>query len=135
MQFDYAREPGSPSGAFPNKTEVLRPSIDITVKYGEESIDTSALIDSGADFCMFPYEVGEVLLIHVESGKDESIRGVGNISYPVFFHNVTIIVGGHVLEVFSGFGKCIPRPLLGQLGFFDRYSVKFELSKRRIIIS
>ncbi len=49
MLFEYTLFPGLPCG---------RPMVDIHLFYAGTDITVSALVDSGADFSVLPYEVG-----------------------------------------------------------------------------
>ena len=65
---------------------ILKPIIPIKIKFKENSIKYNALIDSGADFCIFDAEVGEYLGIDIKSGKKEIVGGiVGKEKADVFF--------------------------------------------------
>ena len=49
----------------------LRPVIDLKVKFANKEIRYHALVDSGADFCLFHAEVAEVLII---KGRAEEVK-------------------------------------------------------------
>ena len=134
MKFDYRYWPSGSSPAFPQRIRFPRPTILVKVQYQEKTQDIYALVDSGADYCMFPSEVGEQLGIDVNSGKEDTVIGIGNQPYTFYFHNIDIIVGGHKNEAWAGFSDRVPWPLLGQEGFFDRFEVKFNFRKKRVEI-
>lgn len=72
MKFKYQRLPVKPNAAFPNRNSVIKPLIPIRLYYKENFIDIYALIDSGADDCLFNAQVGEKLGIDITSGKPNS---------------------------------------------------------------
>lgn len=126
MKFRYARY-----GA------VLRPVIPIKVKHGEREIHYQVLVDSGADICLFSEEVGQELGLDVRSGKTCEVFGVGGKTSIYYLHEIKIIVGGHSYGIQAGFmadvaGRVMPYGLVGQKGFFDIFTVKFDLLKEEV---
>lgn len=103
MKFDYFRIDLPHRAGFLGG-KVLRPIIPITVIHGSRSIGYSALVDSGADFCIFDAQVGEYLGVDIRSGLREKFSGVevGKGS-EAFFHNITLKVGGWDYETRVGF--------------------------------
>jgi hypothetical protein len=123
MQFTYKR--------FANGIE--RPIIPIIVRNPttRQSVRYLALVDSGADECIFAAEIGELIGLDVLGGRERSVSGVvaGQIR-PYYVHNVEIEVGGTRGRSAVGFMPDLAangHGLLGQTGFFDLFSfVKFE---------
>jgi len=115
---------------------ILKPIIPIKIKYKKKSLKYYALIDSGADFCIFDSEVGEYLGIDIKSGIREEFGGiVGERKAEVFFHKVILNVGGWDYESNVGFSSEIAKfgyGVLGQRGFFDIFTIKFDLRKEEI---
>lgn len=116
---------------------ILRPVIEIKLKSNFKSLRYEVLIDSGADFCIFNSEVGEVLGIDIKKGKMREVFGVGGKSSICYFHKIDIEVGGWSYEIEAGFmpdvaGKTIQYGLVGQKGFFENFIVKFDLKKEEI---
>lgn len=115
---------------------ILRPIIPIKISLNGIAARYAALIDSGADFCIFDAEIGEYLGINVKSGLKEVFGGVqegkGSVAY---FHEITLSIGGHDAKTLVGFSYDIAKHgygLLGQRGFFDIFIVKFDLIKKEI---
>jgi predicted aspartyl protease len=119
---------------YPEGHKIFRPLIQINLRYGKKSVDLFALVDSGADVCLFPSEVGESLGIVVEKGTQSSLTGIGEIAYPTFSHSVVITIGKHKIKTPVHFSDAIPTPLLGQKGFFDHFDVKFSYAQGEIEI-
>lgn len=59
---------------------VLRPYLSVILFHGDADFPTLALLDSGADFCMLPREVAEVLGVDVDRlpGPDFPFGGVAS---------------------------------------------------------
>lgn len=117
-------------------SSLLKPIIPIKIIVGEKQIDYFALIDSGADFCIFDGEIGEYLGLDIKTGKKINFGGVQEMTGAVaYLHEVILNVGGIGTKTFLGFSYDIAKHgfgLLGQKGFFEIFVVKFDLAKREI---
>lgn len=117
--------------------EKFRPVVPITLKNQNKSLRYEALVDSGADLCLFHAEAGEYLGIEVKSGKPFEVFGVGGKTSLYYLHKIIIEVSGWDFEIEAGFmpqvsGRVMPYGVLGQRGFFDSFkSVKFEFTGLR----
>lgn len=114
---------------------VLRPVIPIEVIYRGRSVPYEVLVDSGADFCIFDAEIGELLGIDIESGEPHTVGGITGAIETYFAHEVTLTVGGWPYIVSVGFLPNIARlgyGVVGQKGFFDTFVVQFDLVKEEI---
>ena len=137
LKYSYQKFPSNPNEAFPDHRKAQRPVIPIVVKFSGKQIDYLALIDSGADFCIFHAEIGEFLGIDIKSGKKLEFFGVTGDKKAAYFHDVTISVGGHDKKCYCGFSydfgtDRIPYGILGQRGFFDMFQVMMDYNKNRI---
>jgi hypothetical protein len=126
MKFVYKR--------FANGVE--RPIIPIRVRnpVTEQSVRYLALVDSGADLCIFAGEIGELIGVDVISGTERRVSGVvAGQTRSYYLHDVEIEVGGYCRPAEVGFMPDLApngHGLLGQAGFFDLFSfVKFERPK------
>jgi len=136
LKFDYVKFQR------PVKSKVLGPSaiwpiIDIELATDTKSLRYSALVDSGADFCIFDAEIGENLGIDVRSGHKELFGGIQKIDKQAeaFFHPIQLIVGGKKSYTMVSFSYDIGKSafgVLGQVGFFDLFIVKFDFKKERV---
>ena len=135
MKFRYAKLLLSNKSDFFG-TAISRPVIPIRITSCGNSLQYSALIDSGADFCIFDGEVGQYLGIDVRSGAKEVFGGVQERGgAEAFLHKVTLNIGGWDYETTVGFSHDIAKHgsgILGQKGFFDMFTVKFDLTKEDI---
>jgi len=119
-------------------SSILRPVIFIDLKVGTTIFKYQALVDSGADFCIFEAEVGRELGLTIEKGREMHFGGVqGYGGARAFLHPITLFIGGRAHETVVGFSDDIGKKgtgILGQKGFFDMFSVKFDLAKEEIEI-
>ena len=112
---------------------IERPIIPIIVRNPatRQSIRHFALVDSGADRCMFAGDLAELIGLDMFSGTQRRVSGVvAGQTRPYFLHEVEIEVDAWQSRVTVGFMPDLApngHGLLGQTGFFDRFSyVKFE---------
>jgi hypothetical protein len=115
---------------------ILRPIIPVQLLGNEEKINYEVLLDSGADTCIFDGSIGELLGLEVNAGTPIQFSGVQNAAAAkAYLHNIDINIGGHefnIPAIFSfdlssrGYG------ILGQKGFFDLLSIKFDYQKEEI---
>ena len=135
MKFSYKRLDVVPCPAFPDTHNTLRPIIPVVLEYGGMKIDYEALVDSGADFCIFHSLVGDIIGIDVESGKEAGFGGVGGAGMRAYFHTVKVYVGDYSYDLYCGFTRDIPADgygILGQVGFFDHFKVNFDNREEEI---
>jgi predicted aspartyl protease len=113
-----------------------RPIIPIIVRNPktQQSVRYQALVDSGADQCIFSGEIGELIGLDVTAGVEHAVSGVvAGQTRPYYMHDVEIEIGGRRRAATVGFMPDLApngHGLLGQAGFFDLFSfVKFERPK------
>ncbi|MCR4279425.1 MAG: hypothetical protein NUV78_01665 [Candidatus Zambryskibacteria bacterium] len=118
---------------------VLRPVIPIKVSSSSntDGFGYEVRVDSGADLCIFHAEIGEALGINVKKGKPQEVFGIGGKASIYYLHKVNIVVGGWPYEIEAGFmpsvaGNVMQYGVVGQRGFFDLFTIKFDLSKSEI---
>lgn len=123
--------------------DIYRPIVPINVtKFGKDGAEVSekimVLIDSGADFCMFSGEFGELLDIDVRKGKPYSFQGVGGGDVEGFIHRIGLSIASFpVINVDAVFAYGLNDENLGIVGqkcFFDQYSVNFRYRSGEIVI-
>ncbi|MBA7486068.1 hypothetical protein ES707_21621 [subsurface metagenome] len=137
LKYSYRKFNAKPSGAFPGRLSVSRPVIPIQLIRGADKVKYLAIIDSGADFCIFHASIGEVIGLAVESGKLQHFSGVSGLSQQLtaYFHSIQIEIGGYAFNCWAGFSRDIedlPYGFLGQLGFFNLFNVHLDFTKERI---
>jgi hypothetical protein len=135
MKFDYSKIILPQRSEFFG-TSLLKPIIPIRIVVGDKSLQYSALIDSGADFCIFHREIGEALGIEITAGEKFIFGGVQQADLAsAYLHKLDLMVGGWKYETTVGFSGEIADEsygILGQKGFFDIFVVKFDLRKEEI---
>lgn len=93
------------------------------------------LVDSGADICIFPAEIGELIGLDIYSGVRRNVSGITGASEPYYVHDIRLSVGGQRFSLEAGFMFNPPKDwygVLGQKGFFDKFKVSFDYAKKEI---
>ena len=136
MQFPYQEYPRVPSEAFPDLTVRLVPMIPVILSAGKKPIQIDALVDSGADSCIFPGMLGVALGIDVHKGPIQRISGLGGRIIEARFHNIQLKLGKIDCKIYAGFSfdTIGITGLLGQRGFFENFRVTFDRQNRCVII-
>lgn len=137
MKFRYHKFNLSPSSDFFGK-QILKPIIPIKILKADVTLQYAALIDSGADFCIFDAGLGEYLGLNIKSGTEVQFGGIQSLGgAKAYIHKVTLEIGGHEFITEIGFSYGISKNgygILGQKGFFNKFIVKFDLIKEEIEI-
>ena len=86
------------------------------------------MVDSGADACLFPPDVAEILEIDVKSGERADFVGIGSTKTTFYFHEVEILLGNYHVKTKVGFSTSAigAGGVLGQQGFFENFVVAFD---------
>lgn len=119
---------------FSNKKYILRPIIPVGLRYKDKSIHYEALIDTGADFCIFPIELASNLGINILKHKAIYFSGVGSEPIRGFIVDVTLSIGKIEVLIKAVFAESGITRILGQKGFFDHFDVRLSYKKRTIEI-
>ncbi len=117
---------------------LLKPIVPVGLLFNGKFIRYEALIDSGADFNIFNAEIGELLGIDIRSGKKIKFSGIAGEPFDVYFHNLTLEIGGWQYKIAAGFSYQISPygfGVLGQRGLFDLFRIKFMFSNGVIEIT
>ena len=88
-----------------------------------------AIVDSGADNCVFPASFAGALGLDLLQMKSNLTGGVGSTANVTHFDTIEIDFGAGPFEVYAGFTAGMDLHgigLLGQAGFFDRFDVMFS---------
>jgi hypothetical protein len=75
--------------------------------------------------------------LDIKSGKKEIFGGISGEKLTAYFHLLNAEIGDWKYELYCGFSYDIPSfgyGVLGQIGFFDIFVVKFDLAKEEIEI-
>ncbi len=116
--------------------EILRPKIPIRLSMNHKMFPQiiECLFDTGSDRNLFPGEVAKYLGIKVEKGRPQKIGGIGN-SEPIdaYTHKVKIFVANYAFDTEIDFSFKHKLPILGRIGFMDRYE-SIEVNEKKTYI-
>jgi len=136
LKYTYRKFDATPSEAFPRRRSASRSVIPIQLINGANRVRHLALIDSGADFCVFHASLGEVIGLAIESGKLDHFGGIsGQQQLEAYFHSIQIGIGGYEFNCWAGFSREIehlPYGVLGQVGFFSLFDIHFDYNRGRV---
>jgi hypothetical protein len=136
VAYSFFRLPAT--AAFPQGHVAPRPILQITLVNGSKSFDCTAIMDSGADHCVFPRSFMAFLGLDPLLARVALTSGLGSTSVPTYFTPISIDLQGIVqFPVYAGFTAGLEQlgfGLLGQTGFFDRFNVGFRLSQKTCYI-
>ena len=85
----------NPHPALPAVTSVWMPmlSVRLSHKHGSPTKRFDALVDSGADECIFHADIGRAMGLNVEKGPKSSVRGiVPGQKIDIYYHHVNLWV-------------------------------------------
>ena len=121
---------------FPENRLIFRPIITIALQYQNTKEKFSALVDSGADACLFPKDVAEVLGIDIKLGPRTFFTGIAGGQIPFYFHEVDLFVGEHQIKSKMGFSTSSigTTGILGHQGFFDQFVIAFDTKNKFVEI-
>jgi hypothetical protein len=112
---------------FPTIENISRPILNVGLRYGSRRavFGFPCLVDSGADFCIFPAQYGHQAGIHVKAGKPFDTSGVGSKA-TAYFHKISVgVVLPEVVEYFdctAGFSFDMETTgVLARKGFFEAF--------------
>ncbi len=114
--------------------EIKRPIIPLVLMSQNRFILYSAIIDSGADYCVFSLDIAYALGIKLYSEDKVKFQGIGEEKIEGYHSKIRIKIGEDSYEseiIFaeiSDFGHGI----LGQKGFFDHFDVHLSYSREII---
>ncbi len=143
LTLPYTKEKIPPRGDFPEKIK-YSPLVETILQFQNQRLNFKfpSVIDSGADFCVFPAQLGELIGIDIEKGKKLLTYGVGGKDI-LNFHHVKVIV---IMEnqpwefsCFAGFSRKMNHKgvgLLGRQGFFNLFSkIEFLENQRKLVLT
>ena len=102
--------------------------VSLTNPVSGDSIDTIAIIDSGALFPLFSGNHAIGLNLNIRAGRRESFwPAASDVEHEAFLHPLQLTIGGHTFECEVGFIEgVLLRDALGREGFFDRFQIGFR---------
>jgi hypothetical protein len=140
-RFDLAYIPfeQAPSVAFPTRVHMHRPILALNLVNGESSFGCYAIVDSGADDCIFPASFAEQLGLNYTDGRHYPFGGAGDGVQAAYFFDILLDIQ-HIAQypVAIGFTLALEHfgcGLLGQTGFFDRFKLEFDCANKKFALS
>ena len=138
---------GEKNPHFPNGRTALYPLLPISLACNGTQIDCLGLVDSGAEYCVFPGKFLSTLGIDralAPFEKREDACGKAG----AYFHEATVQLSSPDSDgitpswsIYAGFADCLDEwatddrgvsmAILGQVGFFDRFKIIFDLQGKR----
>jgi len=96
-------------------------AVPIVMSSGEHRVELTAIVDTGATFCLFERSFGASLNLDVESGVRQEFRtAAGN--FLAYGHEVTLSTLGIAVDstVYFFADEAIRKNVLGRRGWLDR---------------
>lgn len=119
----------------PDKTLVKIPAIPITL-FGDETFETVALLDSGADISAMPKSIAQMLGLKLEGEVIDSFGIGGAVKSTEEKVRIQVSKGHEVYNFTIPFkvilGKYDFPILLGRLGFFDKFRIIIDQNKEKV---
>src|SRR3972149_5873374 len=109
MKFPYKKIPLRVKSTFFGNS-ILKPLIPVKLTYNGREVIYSALIDSGADFCIFDAEIGEYLGIDTKSGIKIGFGGIQERGGAIArLSDALLFIGGPHFKAAVGFSSDIAK--------------------------
>lgn len=115
---------------------ILRPIIQVRFHYKKIFVIDEALIDSGADWCIFDAGLLDILKLPVN--RKINFQGIGREKLTGFKSKVSLIIADKKLEIdviFSPDLGPFSYGVLGQKGFFDNFRICFDKLRLQVEIT
>lgn len=125
----------------PNDKVILLPLIQIELVSETDSVNTTALLDSGATSSFIQYEIAEILGLVPQTPRLIDVETAGGASqfFPAKLKRLSVLAGG---RIFSDFLKVLvlvpinrerdlPYSILGRDFFFRRFYITFQERKQK----
>lgn len=129
----------SPEISFPYRyvNGIFRPIITVRLAHGLTSLEYDVLIDSGADRCIINGDIGRALGLDIEQGDPFTFRGAVGNEKVGYFHTVAVEMRHACFQTRIGFTDHLGQKahgMMGQKGFFDRFSINFDYSEQELTL-
>ncbi len=96
-------------------------ALKLSANYKMYPYSIKCLVDSGADFNLFPADIGEKLGLKIKKGEKVEHIGIGNVGITAYAHPVKIFVKEYSFKSEIHFSYDHKIPLLGREGFFKYF--------------
>jgi len=129
IKYDYLARPHLDNGKL---VAIYRPIISIRLG-GNHKIyphTINCLVDSGADFNLFPAHFGESFGLNIKKGKKVTHIGIGDVGITAYEHPVKLYLTNYHFNTTAHFSYDHKIPLLGRYSFFSFFKkVTFDQDK------
>jgi hypothetical protein len=107
---------------YPDDAEGI--TLEVILVRGGEQVRVPAKVDTGAEYCIFSREMGQLLGIDIESGMPKRMGSLTG-TLETFGHEVTLQFAGIAIHTMVSFAKHygLPRNLLGRNGWIRQLRV------------
>jgi hypothetical protein len=133
----YSSFPVPSSPSFPNGYVAYRPVVRLDLVNGANRLSCYAIVDSGADACVFPLSFAVRLGLDPLAKEPSAASGVSG-STSIYHWDIEMDFGSILkIPAYVGFTSgmdAIRIGLLGQMGFFDQVNVSFDYRKKLFVI-
>ena len=145
MKIPYSELPAKPNAAFPQRLAIDRPITALLLSKGDRSVLAYAIVDSGADSCVFPASLATTLGITIPNERPALFSGTLDESQIAYFEEIQVTIlplesseitadqEPVTFPLYAGFCDTLEHVglgLLGQEGFFSRFQVNFHAARR-----
>lgn len=115
------------------KGRVLRPVASVTLRVGENSLETSMYIDSGADISLIPLRIGRSLKLTETAEEIQEMKGISTLTVPYVLKQIEMVIGDTVLSVKVAWALTDDVPsLLGRAHIFPQFRIIFDEAMENI---
>lgn len=114
---------------------IVRPIIQVRLQSKKIFVLVDAIIDSGADWCIF--DEGLLKILKLPMGAKIKFFGAGREPLQGFKSRVTLATAGKKFSTEALFSRDLGRysyAILGQKGFFDNFKVCFDKKNQKVDI-
>ena len=119
-----------------------KPWIKVSLNYRKTHritpVSIVALVDSGADVCFCAKYIGEWLGIKFNKKQTSRFTTANNSRFIAIEETITLIACGKIFDCRFFFADDLPKEtpiILGQLGFFEKFKITFDLKNKEIEIT
>ena len=113
---------------------IVRPVAKVYLRRSEnEWVAEYFYVDSGADYSLIPYRMGQFLGLERIASEVKEIGGIGGV-IAVRFALVPMRIGEHPFDCTMAWAQIERVPfLLGREGVFEHFDITFQQRRKRII--
>ncbi len=111
--------------------------LPVVLRVGNQEVEWTAKLDTGAQYCVFERECGEQLGLTIEDGQPQRMEGPRGQGFDTFGHEVTIEVLGYPVlsTVFFPIDPGFRRSVLGRVGWLNKFRLALIDYDRHLYLS